>query len=193
MITRKTFLVTTFAIALGVLAVSATIGWDFHHQDSRSSSAAWKVNYQGPNELVNDVDVIALAQAVAATPSRVAYSDTGEDALPFQAIEFTVVQGIKGVEDGGQLVVERAGGIYPDGAKVNIDADGGDFVEGGTYLLFLKRQEDGPFYYQVNDQGRFQVVEGHLKAVDDDDPVAEHFQDKTPTEAVRLVRQFMVQ
>ncbi|HET9866057.1 MAG TPA: hypothetical protein VFQ06_02100, partial [Nitrospira sp.] len=85
--------------------------------------------------------------------------------------------------------VERAGGVDPEGNPVHLNADGGDFELGNSYLLFLKRQEDGPYYYQVNDQGRYQVEGGRLKGVDKDDEVSAKFHDRTLEEGIRIVKE----
>ena len=44
------------------------------------------------------------------------------------------------------------------------------------YLLFLKKQEDGPYYYQVNHQGRYLVAGDRLWAADPEDSVAKAFE-----------------
>lgn len=187
---RKTFWMYTVLVALCGLSISAIAGWGRHQQPSRElSSAAWKERYQTAEELVKRVDTIVLAEAVSTMPGRVAYSSNGEDALPFEVVEFRVIDGLKGAKEGQQVMVERAGGTDNEGRAVHVDIDGGEFEKGGTYLLFLKQQEEGPYYYQVNDQGRYEVSGGRLKAVDPDDPVTAVFQHRPVAEALELVKQ----
>ena len=109
--------------------------------------------------------------------------------MPFEVVSFRVVDNIKGKKGDGVIYVERAGGLDNEGNQVYIDADGGDFEIGNSYLLFLKRQEDGPYYYQVNDQGRYQVEGGRLKGVNKGDEVSMSFQDRTVEEGLRMVKE----
>lgn len=185
----------TIFIALCGLSVSAMFGLKRHQDEkaqkpSRSKSAAvWKEVYKNPDEMVKSVDTIVLAQAIDRQPGRIAYSSNGEDVLPFEIVAFRVVNDIKGKKGDGIIYVERAGGVDHEGNQVYLDADGGDFEVGNSYLLFLKRQEDGPYYYQVNDQGRYQVEGGRLKAVDKDDEVSVIFHDRPVEEGLQLVRE----
>jgi hypothetical protein len=178
-------------VALCGLSAAAVVSWNRHQAkiERQLSSAAWKEKYKTTDELVKRVDAVVLAQAVSTTPGRVAYSANGADALPFEVVEFNVLDGIKGAKTGGQVLVERAGGTDPEGNTVHLDIDGGEFEIGNTYLLFLKRQEDGPYYYQINDQGRFQVEGGRLRAVATDDEVTAPLDGRTVREAVDAVKQ----
>lgn len=189
MLTRNKFLTLTLVVALCGLSASALLGWSHHNPERRFSSAAWKEKYKSVDELVSRVDAIALARAVGVQPGRTAYSDNGEDALPFEVVQFEVVNGLKGVNDGEQVSVERAGGTDPSGHTVNVDIDGGEFEVGNTYLLFLKPQEDGQYYYQVNDQGRYQAAGRRLLAVDPREEVSAVFHGKLVQEGVDLVKQ----
>ena len=192
---RKNFLILTIFVALCGVSVSAMLGLKQHQdekaqQPSRSKSAAvWKEVYKNPDEMVKRVDQIVLAQAIDRQPGRIAYSSNGEDVMPFEVVSFRVVDNIKGKKGDGVIYVERAGGVDNEGNQVYIDADGGDFEIGNSYLLFLKRQEDGPYYYQVNDQGRYQVEGGRLKGVNKDDEVSMSFQDRTVEEGLRMVKE----
>ncbi len=190
--TRKTFWICTIIVAFCGLSVSAAIGLrhtEISQPTANFSAAAWKEKYRTTDELIKRVDGIVLAQAVAAVPGRVAYSANGEDALPFEVVEFRVVDGIKNFKTGDQVFVERAGGTDSEGNRLLLNFDGGDFELGNTYLLFLKRQEDGPYYYQVNDQGRFQVEGGSLKAVTPDDEVTAPLHGRQVREAIATVKQ----
>ncbi len=52
-------------------------------------------------------------------------------------------------------------------------------------------QEQGPYFYQVNDQGRYNVVGEELKAVggDETDTVKDFFKNKNVREAIRSVKE----
>ena len=54
-------------------------------------------------------------------------------------VEFSVVQGLKGMATGERFLLERGGGIDAQGDSVQVDMDGGAFQSGDTYLLLLKR------------------------------------------------------
>ncbi len=194
MITRKTFTTLTLALAALGLAGSAYLGWQAHAAKAAPvtlSHAAWKVRFDAPSDLARGVDAVVLATAVSERPGRVAFSENGEDSLPFEEVTFEVVRGFKGARNGEQVVVERAGGIDYEGNNVLLDADGGPFETGSTYLLFLMHQEDGPFYYQVNDQGRFLVEDDRLVAVSEGDDVASFFHGKPLAEGMRAIGEFL--
>jgi hypothetical protein len=192
---RRNVLVLTILVALCGFSVSAMFGVK-QHQDQKAqmpsqgkSTAFWKEVYRNPEQLVRGVDLIVLGQAIDKQPGRTAYSANGEDALPFEVVAFRVLNSIKGKNGDGVVYVERAGGVDPEGNQVILSADGGDFELGNSYLLFLKRQEDGPYYYQVNDQGRYQLEGGRLKAVDKDDEVSSNFHDRSLEEGIRIVNE----
>ncbi len=179
----------TALTALLVFSASVVIGWVTHQQRPPRSAAAWKHTFSTLDAMTATVDAIAVVQVTSVAPGRVAVSDGGEDALPFEVVQATVIQGIKGVGRGDAVTIERAGGTTPDGETVQIDADGGDFEEGGTYLLFLNRQEDGPHLYQINDEGRFRSEMGRLRAVRPDGDVARVLHGRAMGEAVALIAQ----
>ena len=192
---RRNFLILTVLVALCGLSVSAMFGLK-RHQDEKAqqplrskSHAVWKEVYKNVDDMVKGADMIVLAQALDKQPGRVAYSSTGEDALPFEVVSFRVIDNIKGKKGDAIINVERAGGVDPEGNQVYLDADGGDFEVGNSYLLFLKRQEDGPYYYQVNDQGRYQVEGGRLKGVDKDDEVTVMLDSRPVEEGLRMVKE----
>ncbi len=192
---RKNFLILTILVALCGLSVSAMFGLKRHQDDKaqqplRSKShAVWKEVYKNVDEMVKSADTIVLGQAIDRQPGRIAYSSTGEDSLPFEVVSFRVVNNIKGKNGGGIVYVERAGGINHEGNQVYLDADGGDFEVGNSYLLFLKQQEDGPYYYQVNDQGRYHVEGGRLKGVDKGDEVSVMLHERPVEEGLRMVKE----
>ena len=184
---RKSFWFATLVVVALGLAVGAAVADRIIHRPVESAEASWKEIFESPSGLARSVDVIAVAQALDAAPGRVALSDKGEGPLPFQLVEFEVLHGVKGAAPGDRLTVERAGGVSPGGRKVVVTADGGEFVPGQAYLLFLKQQSDGPYLYQVNDQGRYHVKGNHLIAVSPDDPVATRFHGATLAEGLARV------
>jgi hypothetical protein len=161
-----------------VLAVAGFTGGSLvsHETSAEAGKAVWKEVYGSPAEMAARVDAIVLAQVTSVRPGRVVWSENGEDALPFQIVELEVLQGIKGTAKAERIAVERVGGTSPDGRAIDLSYDGGAFEHGATYLLFLKKQEDGPYYYQVNHQGRYLVAEDRLWAADPEDSVAKAFE-----------------
>jgi hypothetical protein len=188
--TRRTFWTYTLIIAICGLSVSAAFGWR-HHEQPRNESvtrAHWKENFTGIGEMVKSSDAVVLARADSVAPGRVAYSSNNEDSLSFEVVNFTVVRGMKGARTGEAVSVERVSSTQ-DGTIAYFNFDGGDFEVGGTYLLFLKKQEDGgPYYYQVNDQGRFHEVAGRLVATSPGDPVAGALHGRGTAEALKMLK-----
>ncbi|MCA1633905.1 MAG: hypothetical protein LC802_09340 [Acidobacteria bacterium] len=189
--TRRTFWTYTLIVALCGLSVSAALGWRNHGQPAGEdrTAASWKQHFKDAKELVKSSDAVVVARADSVAPGRVAYSSNGEDALAFEVVNFSVVDGLKGEKDGSTVSVERVSSTQGD-TVAYFDFDGGNFEVGGTYLLFLKRQEDGgPFYYQINDQGRFHEEGGQLRAVAPDDAVAALFHGRSVKEGKALVKE----
>ncbi|HEU4594820.1 MAG TPA: hypothetical protein VFS10_06600 [Pyrinomonadaceae bacterium] len=190
--TRKTFWTYTLIVALCGLSVSAAVGWSRHQQPAAGgtkTAASWKHHFKDAKELVKSADAVVVARADSVAPGRVAYSADGQDSLSFEVVNFTVVDGLKGEKDGSMVSVERVSSTQ-GGDVAYFNFDGGNYEVGGTYLLFLKQQEDGgPFYYQINDQGRFHEEGGQLRAVDPGDPVAALFQGRSVKEAKALVKE----
>lgn len=185
---RKSFWFGILAVVAVGLVAGVTLADRVLHRPVQSAEAAWAEVFKSPAGLARSVDVIALAQAVGVAPGRVAFSDKGEGPLPFQLVDFEVLHGVKGAAPGDRFTVERAGGVDPSGRAVVITADGGDFAPGEVYLLFLKQQPDGAYFYQVNDQGRFQLKGNHFMAVSPDDPVATRLHGSTLEQGLARVR-----
>lgn len=199
----KHLLLGTILAAIAGLAVSAGIGWQDHQTTEQASSdiacdtnrplsaAVWKEVYSTPDELIAGVDTIVMAEVFSITPSRIAVSEGGKDELPFELVAFRVSDPIKGTKGEELIYVERAGGTDSKGKTVNIDFDGGRFEAGKSYLLFLKRQEEGPYFYQVNDQGRYDVIDDSLIPVGNGerDAVKDFFRNKPVGEGLRTVEE----
>lgn len=183
---RKQFLVGTLAVVALGAAVGFFAGHDFAHGSRRLSATAWERVFDTPRGLARGADAVVLARVVDVRPGRVAYSDNGEDALPFQLVELEVQRAVKGARETERLLVERAGGIDPEGQSVFLDADGGDFEVGRDYLLFLKRQPDGELFYQLNHQARYEVKAGRFAGVEPSDPVVARFHGRNLDEGIAL-------
>lgn len=184
---QKSFRFALLAVvAVGLLA-GATVADHVIHRPVQYAQAAWAEHFQSPVGLARGVDTIALVQVLNVAPSRVATSDKGEGPLPFEVAELEVLHGLKGAATGDRLFVERAGGIL-NGQTVEITADGGELVPGEVYMLFLRQQADGPYFYQVNAQGRYHLEGNHFLAVDPDDPVATTFHGATMAEGLARVQ-----
>ena len=171
MISKNCFAVVAVALAVTAFSTSALVRWNLNAPGPRASTA-WVFKARSLSDLSAHSGAIVVATAGASMHSRFAFSDGGEDSLPFEITEFTVLRSVVGPEPGSMIQVERAGGLDADGVtQVEIDADGGAFERGATYVLFLREQEEGPFYYQVNDQARYRVRNDRLESLDHDDVV----------------------
>lgn len=168
---KSLWLTTAVVVALG-LATGVTVADRMIHKPVQFTEAAWKEVFRTPAALARSTDVVVLAQALEVAPGREALSDRGEGPLPFQLVDFEVVEGLRGAAVGDRITVERAGGVDSHGRKVSMTADGGEFEPGQVYLLFLERQGDTGFYYQINHQGRYLLKGDHFLAAAPDDPVA---------------------
>lgn len=191
MLSRKVFWSVTLVLALVGVTSGALLGNHVTSGPVPASHAAWKQIFESAPRMAQSVDAVVLAKAVSVTPGRVAMSANGKDGLPFQVYQFEVVRGVKGAHAGETLQIERAGGVAPDGRQVVLDMDGGAFEVGGTYLLFLDRQEDGPYFYQVNAQGRYLVDDNRLWSVDPSDRVAAFFEGRPVQEGLGLLREYV--
>jgi hypothetical protein len=184
MISRKTFWSIALAVAVAGAGAGVLVGNAFAPQPS--AHAAWKDVFEAPSQLARGVDSIVLARAVGVEPGRVAQSDDGKDFLPYQVYEFEVVRGVKGIATGERVFVERAGS-----PGLVLDVDGGNYEMGATYLLFLNKQDDGPYHFQVNHQGRYLVSDNRLYGIDPNDSVSEFFEGKPVSEGLSLVRGYL--
>ena len=185
-LSRRTFWIGTLALLTIGFTGGRIVADRLLDEKAPRTAASWKEIYQSPQELARGVDAIVLATAADIQPGRVATSENSEDSLAFELVEFRVLRGLKGAKPGEHITLERAaasrGGFF-------LDADGGAFEIGQTYLLFLQRKEDGdPYFYQVNNQGRYRVVKNRLVAGGPQDEVIAHFQNRTVKEGLDTVR-----
>lgn len=174
MISRKLFWSLTLVLAVLGFTAGSLVG---DIPEVRRSEAVWKEVFQTPSEMVRGVDAVVLARMIEARAGRMAGPAGGE--LQFEVVELEVLRGFKGAAAGERVLVERA----------RLDFDGGAFEPGATYLLFLRQQEDGPYFHQVNHQGRFLVVDGRLWASAPEDAVAAFFEGRPVSQGLGFVRQ----
>lgn len=188
MFSRKAF----WSVTLSVLVLGAAAGVLLGNSLDKpevSSHAAWKQVFRDPAQLSRGVDAVALVKVNSVQPGRVAKSSNGDATLQYYVYDLEVVRGVKGVEAGETLQVERANALS-GGREVAINVDGGPYELGAIYMLFLNRQEDGgAYYYQVNNQGRYLVAENKLYSVDPNDEVGGYFEGLEVNEGIKLVRE----
>jgi len=172
MIQKKCFnVVALLVVAIGFVS-AGIVGWNSHEHGPRTR-AAWVFKAHRLADLSARADAIVLAQAGPTMFSRLAMSDDGDDTLPFEMTEFTILRSLRGPAAGETIHIERTGGDDPfDGVRVVIDADGGEFEREATYLLFLEQDPTGAYYIQINDQARYTVRGSRLESVDEDDVVS---------------------
>lgn len=153
------------------------------------SEACWVFETEDLKEEARYADAVVVAEAVAIHPGRTVHSDDGQDALPFEVVEFRVQEGLKGVASGDSVHVERAGGIGADGVELEVDADGGEYGVGRRYLLFLKLQPETGFHYLVNDQGRYELArDGHVTFGARPGPIATELDGRPVADVLERVR-----
>ena len=189
MISRKTFWTVAVALALAGLVAGAWIGLAVKAVDDEPHLAAvWAETFETPRQMRQAVDVVVVARPVAVHAGRVAVSENGEDELPFELVELEALRPVKGVAARGEtLFLERARFERDGTSTAVLGGDGGPFEIGERYLLFLKRQPDSGYYYQVNPQGRFHLSRGRLETAVPEDPVAAALAGKTLAEALTLL------
>jgi hypothetical protein len=188
MLSRKLFWIVTAAVVAVAMVAGLQLGGLHDDPERLLTHAAWVEVFDSPGKLALGVDAVVVATAIDVAPGRIAFSENGEDSLPFEVWHFEVAKGISGAYEGEVVSVERTGGLDHQGHKVYIDADGGAFELGQQYLLFLRRQEDGPYYYQVNHQGRYRVAGERLQAAAPHDRVAATFHGRPLAEGLAAVK-----
>ncbi|HEX5717178.1 MAG TPA: hypothetical protein VF179_13520 [Thermoanaerobaculia bacterium] len=182
---RNFWIGALIVLAAGITTGRLAAGHFFPYQEVHKTAASWKEIYNSPQGLSRGVDAVVLATVAEVVPGRTATSENGEDSLSFELVELDVVRGLKGMKAGGRITLERAAETE---SGFFLDMDGGPFEIGETYLLFLQRQEDGDYFYQVNHQGRFRVANDRLLAADPEDPVAARFHRRPVAQGLEMVR-----
>lgn len=165
---KSTFFIALLTVAaLGVTASLVSVQV-FHSHDGRVSHAAWKDVYESPMAQIHGVDAVVLARHVGTSPGRVVIGENPDDVTPFELNHFVVTRGMKGLGTGEPFTVERVGGDA-NGHTILLDADGGPYVPGQEYVLFVNRQQESDFYFLVNGEGRYFVGQnGELVAAVED-------------------------
>lgn len=166
--TKKRFVSSAAAVSVLALAssfgVGRVLGVGAGQADTgvtKRSHASWVYKTTDPARMARDVDAIVLATWVGVSPGRVAHSSNGEDVLAFELNDFTVEEVVKGNGVGGALTIERVA-TDQGGRMAVFDHDGGHFVPGTRYLLFLQKQPNTSFFIQINDEGRY-VIDGRSR------------------------------
>lgn len=188
MMTKKGFALATGLLALVGFSASAVVGWNSHSQN-RASNAAWAFEGTAP-DLIRHAGQIFFGKTAASYPSREVVSSSRDHTMTFEVVEFDVISGLKGVEAGEKVFVERAAAIVEgDGKAVPIDVDGGPFTLGNAYLLFVDWQPEGPFVHQVNADARYEVdKKGVIIAPEPEEAVGRVFHGKTVEEAAAIIK-----
>lgn len=188
MITRKTFWSIAVAVVFTGLVAGGAIGVVAGRVEGEPYvRPVWAEVFETPEQMAAAVDLVVVGRPVTVEPGRVAVSENGEDSLPFQLVEFEVLRPVKGASGGETLFVERVAESGGDTPSIFADLDGGPFEIGGRYLLFLKRQPDSQYFYQVNHQGRYRVSHGRLLTAAPSDPVTSALAGKTLDQALVLL------
>lgn len=160
----KNFAIKSIAFALGLATAFAVGSYVTPEPASETVAAMWAHHFKTPTGLVAGADLVVIAEHVAAQPGRVVGS------TPYTDNGFLVHQVLKGRFQGRELVVEQTGGLRDDGSVLLIN-DGGAYVRGQRYLLFLKDQGNG-VHYLINAQGRYEIGDnGRLTGLEPDDAV----------------------
>ena len=148
------------------------------------STAMWVDHFDTVAELRSGVDTVIVATVLGTRAGRVV-EGPGLTPLAFTLADLRVDRNVAGEPLTG-LTVEQTGG-RPGDTTLYVNGDGGPYLPGVQYLLFLNRQPDTDFFYLVNPQGRFAVQGGRLRAVAHDDPVAARLDGLTVDLAVRTI------
>ncbi len=188
--------VLAVAVALGVLGLAAASLIGPARGTSgpgetieRAVHASWANYYKRPAALARDVDAIVVARLTGTSPGRVAVGDSPQDKVPFELAHFKVERALKG-STGPTVVVERVGGVV-EGQRVVFQSDGGPYVVGQRYALFLKKQPATGLYYLINDQGRYSLGSSGLKPVAESGRVTEAFSGKTLSQFTSMIVRYL--
>lgn len=188
MFSRKQFWIITVLVIVVSIAGGGAIGMMSFDSETTSVKMAWKDVFEDLAGMTRQVDAVVLARATGVQEGRVAVSESGEDSVAFELVEFETLRPVKNLRPGETFLLERATETEVDGSSIFLDGDGGPFEVGARYLLFLQEQPGTGYYFQVNDQGRFRVSAGRLHPVLPDDPVARTLEGRSVADAIALVR-----
>lgn len=183
---KMNYLIARLAITVG-LATVAALGVDGTEVTAgsgvgmRMSHASWVQNFSQPGQLARAADEIVIARAGQTRPGRVVSGPDGVGRVEYQLTDFSIEESL--VDQSLQnITVERIG-------AASFDADGGTYVQGGTYVLFLNKQDGTGNYYLINDQARYSVTGDELKPTVSDE-VTRHFEGRSVGYLVSETRRF---
>ena len=181
----------TLLILAGALALGLAVGPHLAPTAAGDlvTRASWKDIFDTPAALAKGVDAIALVTAGSTEPSRSVAGDYDSSPVSFVLNHFIVNEALKGgLTPGAQITVEQTAERHGDGALVGIDSDGGPYVGGQQYLVYLQRQAGTGYWYVVSFQGRYNIEAGRLVGVHAHDPVVQAIQFQTVAQALAAVR-----
>jgi hypothetical protein len=168
---KSTFLLSAAGAVVLALASERAVTRTFDSRPTQSRHlAVWAYRPQDPAQMARDVDAVVVATLADVRPGRVVYASSELGNLSFELHEFVVEQAIKGPGAGEILTVERAAGGPPE--ALIPDDDGGAYVKGRRYLLFLRRQSTTPLFYLVHPEGRYAVADDGVLTAATEGPVA---------------------
>lgn len=180
----KKILLPSAVLVAGIMTAWSVGHFAFQPPKTIHASAQWKNVYRTQSGLVAGADLIVMAEHSFAQPGRLI--GEGDEALPFTNNTFKIEKILKGEYEGTELVIEQTGGIMANGTVYNID-DGGAYLPGARYLLFLKSNEVGAFYV-INHQSRYRMIGESLEGVDPTDNVVASFHRANFIEAGERIR-----
>ncbi len=185
---KKTTLIVSTLLVAGIGLGSSILLRGQPGQPSPKTRGAWVYKTDDPSKMARDVETIVVATFIGSHPGRVVPSSTGESSLSFELNDFTVEDVVKGAIGRGPMTIERvAVSSSPDG-PIAIDYDGGPYVPGTRYLLFVNQQPESSFYYLVNDEGRYAVSDQRTLIASGDGAVAAALDGKSLSDALTFVR-----
>jgi hypothetical protein len=182
----KKFAIMSLALAVGFGIVLTADS--FLTQEQTVMSPMWAFYAETPTGLIAHSDLIVVADHQKAAAGR------QEGNLGFTNNTFEISSILKGTHNGSSLLLEQTGNYTQakhgaaHGGVVLDSHDGGEYLPGTTYVLFLKDQGNGMFYL-INPQGRYELDNGTLTGVDGNDNVVKAFNGKTINAARTLVKE----
>lgn len=199
---RTTFLLAAVAVAIVGAGVPVTIRAltqvrDFHHsvtgtpgQAGIKTLATYKSRPPTVQEMTKLADAVVVVTAGNASAGRAVPVDQGGTSyltLQFELVDFVINQVLKGGVVGA-LTLERVSDLQ-NGSPVISHHDGGRFLPGASYLLFLQRQPESSYYILINDEARFVVGPNGVLNSSGAGPVASRLRGEGLAVAIALVRQ----
>lgn len=146
-------------------------------------------------EMIKVADIVAVGTALRVSPGRVVPiddSDTVNLSLAFQLVDLVVDEIVKG--DALTVITLERLDDAQNGRPVTSHHDGGPFAAGSRHLLFLKKQDDTPYYYLVNDEARFAVTsDGRLENTAAEGAVVDRLRGLSLTVATNVVSRAVTQ